>query len=152
MSKRLNNYPDPVKVVDQYSADAVKLYLINSPIVRADTLKFSEDGVQGIVRNVFLPWYNSFVFLIQNIVRFEDMNKGTKFEYDPSRRHKVTNPLDIWIIAANQNLIKFFRTEMDNYRLYTVVPELLDFLDQLTNWYIRLNRTRMKGENGKEEM
>jgi isoleucyl-tRNA synthetase len=56
--------------------------------------------------------------------------------------------MDKWIIAANQNLIKNVRFEMDAYRLYNVVKYMLEFLGQLTNWYVRLNRTRMKGEDG----
>ena len=59
--------------------------------------------------------------------------------------------MDKWIIAANQHLIKFVRNEMDNYRLYNVVRHMLQFLEQLTNWYVRLNRSRMKGEEGPKE-
>lgn len=59
--------------------------------------------------------------------------------------------MDKWIIAANQNLIKFVRNEMDNYRLYNVVRHMLQFLEELTNWYVRLNRSRMKGEDGVQE-
>ena len=56
--------------------------------------------------------------------------------------------MDRWIVSATQNLIKYVRHEMDTYHLYNVVKPLLSFLDQLTNWYVRLNRTRMKGEEG----
>ena len=59
--------------------------------------------------------------------------------------------MDRWIISANQNLIKLVRHEMDHYKLYNVVRPLLTFLESLTNWYVRLNRTRMKGEDGIEE-
>lgn len=59
--------------------------------------------------------------------------------------------MDRWIIAANQNLIKFVRNEMDNYRLYNVVRHMLQFLEQLTNWYVRLNRSRMKGEESVQD-
>jgi isoleucyl-tRNA synthetase len=59
--------------------------------------------------------------------------------------------MDKWIIAANQHLIKFVRNEMDNYRLYNVVRHMLSFLEQLTNWYVRLNRNRMKGEEGQSD-
>ena len=76
--------------------------------------------------------------------------------YDPKLKDKLfesekTNIMDKWIIAANQHLIKFVRDEMDNYRLYNVVRHMLNFLEQLTNWYVRLNRPRMKGEEGPEE-
>lgn len=151
MSKSKKNYPDPMKMVNEFSADAVKLYMLNSPVVRAEPLKFSTEGVKGVVRNVFLPWYNSYRFLIQNIYRLEEQT-GISFNYSPSLRHKSTNILDKWIIGANQNLIKMFRTEMDSYRLYTIIRYLLSFLDDLTKWYIRLNRSRMKGQEGVEEM
>lgn len=59
--------------------------------------------------------------------------------------------MDRWIQAKTQNLIKKVREEMDNYRLYTVVDPLLKFLDNLTNWYVRLNRSRLKGEISEED-
>lgn len=61
------------------------------------------------------------------------------------------NFMDRWIVSATQNLIKLVRREMDSYKLYNVVPPLLNFLEQLTNWYVRLNRPRMKGDEGIEE-
>ena len=60
MSKKKKNYPDPMKVVNEYGADAVRLYLINSPVVKAETLKFKEDGVKNVLKDVFLPWYNAY--------------------------------------------------------------------------------------------
>jgi len=59
--------------------------------------------------------------------------------------------MEQWIIAYCHHLIKFVRTEMESYRLYTVVSELLLFLDKLTNWFIRLNRTVLKGDLGEKE-
>lgn len=138
-------------MIDNYSADAVKLYMLNSPLVRADNLKFTEKHVQEVIRQVFLPWYNSYWFLVQNINRWEEKT-GKNFEFDEHWRHNVTNVLDKWIISANQTLLGFFRNEMDNYRLFTIVKGLLSFLDDLTKWYIRLNRSRMKGDNGEEDM
>lgn len=64
MSKRLKNYPEPGIVMDKFGADALRLYLINSPVVRAETLKFKEEGVKEIIARVFLPWYNAFKFFI----------------------------------------------------------------------------------------
>lgn len=71
MSKRLKNYPDPMDMVHAYGADAIRLYLMNSPLVHAETLNFKEDGLKLTVREVFLPWYNVYRFLIQNIIRYE---------------------------------------------------------------------------------
>ena len=70
MSKRLKNYPDPTLVINKYGADALRMYLINSPVVRAEPLKFQEDGVLGVVKDVFLPWFNAFRFLMQNVTRW----------------------------------------------------------------------------------
>ena len=155
MSKSKKNYPDPMFIAHSFGADACRLYLCNSPVVRAEPLKFSSEGVKGIVRDVFLPWYNAYRFLIQNITRLEK-STGKNFVFDPLMKDLIwdrenTNIMDKWIIAANQNLIKYVRHEMDNYRLYNVVRHMLQFLEQLTNWYVRLNRSRMKGEEGIEE-
>ena len=67
MSKHLKNYPDPVNVVNKFGADALHLYLVNSPVVRAETLKFKESGVKDVVKDVFLPWFNAYRFLMQNM-------------------------------------------------------------------------------------
>lgn len=71
MSKSKKNYPDPMLVFNTYGADACRLYLCNSPVVRAEELKFSEVGVKNIVREVFLPYFNAYRFLIQNVSRWE---------------------------------------------------------------------------------
>lgn len=71
MSKRFKNYPDPMIVCNNHGADAVRLYLMNSPLVRAGSLNFVEEGVSDVVKNIFLPWYNAYRFLIQNISKYE---------------------------------------------------------------------------------
>lgn len=73
MSKRLQNYPDPVAVVKSHGADALRLYLITSPVVRAEVLKFNESGVKDVVKDVLLPWFNAYRFLIQNVLRLEQV-------------------------------------------------------------------------------
>ena len=78
MSKSKKNYPDPMVVVDKFGADAVRLYLINSPVVKAENLRFKEEGVQGILRDVFLPWYNAYRFLFQNIESYEQ-SEGVEY-------------------------------------------------------------------------
>ena len=65
MSKRAKNYPNPVDVIKKHGADALRLYLINSPVVRAQNLRFVESGVHEVVKDVFLPWYNALRFLIE---------------------------------------------------------------------------------------
>ncbi|XP_041129099.1 isoleucine--tRNA ligase, cytoplasmic-like [Polyodon spathula] len=150
MSKRKKNYPDPVQIVNSYGADALRLYLINSPVVRAENLRFKEDGVRDVLKDVFLPWYNAYRFVIQNVQRLHK-EEGIQFLYNESTVKKSDNIMDKWILSFTQSLIQFFKAEMNAYRLYTVVPRLVKFVDMLTNWYVRTNRRRLKGESGTED-
>eukprot|EP01133_Synstelium_polycarpum_P006737 gene6737-7831_t len=150
MSKRLKNYPDPMDVVNLYGSDALRLYLISSPVVKAETLKFQEKGVKDMLKDVFLPWFNAYRFLVQNVLRHEKAVDGS-FVPRIANALASTNITDRWILASCQSLIEFVRAEMAAYRLYTVVPRLTRFIDQLTNWYVRLNRKRFKGALGEED-
>ncbi|CAM9582566.1 unnamed protein product [Chrysoparadoxa australica] len=152
MSKRLKNYPPPTDVVDKYGADCLRLYLVNSPVVRAEPLKFNEGGVLGVVKEVYLPWFNAFRFFAQQVERWEGSGETKqKFKPSPSRAAASTNVMDIWVQADIQDLIRFVHAEMKGYRLYTVVPRLVKTVKSLTNWYVRLNRLRLKGAEGPEE-
>ncbi|GIL48146.1 hypothetical protein Vafri_4840 [Volvox africanus] len=150
MSKRLKNYPDPTEVIDKYGADALRLYLINSPVVRAETLRFKEEGVYAVVKDVFLPWYNAYRFLVQNILRLE-LETGSRFRPVSPAELRPSNVLDRWIGAASRSLTAYVATEMGAYRLYTVVPYLVKFIENLTNVYVRYNRKRLKGSKGGED-
>ncbi|XP_017877924.1 isoleucine--tRNA ligase, cytoplasmic [Ceratina calcarata] len=145
MSKRKKNYPDPMEIINKYGADALRLYLINSPVVRAENLRFKEEGVRDVIKDVFLPWYNAFRFLMQNVERFEREEK-VNFVYDDSRGVYSDNIMDRWILSFTQTLLQSFKREMQAYKLYTVIPHLVKYIDNLTNWYVRMNRRRIKGE------
>uniref|UniRef100_A0A8C3LHP7 isoleucine--tRNA ligase n=1 Tax=Chrysolophus pictus TaxID=9089 RepID=A0A8C3LHP7_CHRPC len=151
MSKRKKNYPDPMAIVNSYGADALRLYLINSPVVRAENLRFKEEGVRDILKDVFLPWYNAYRFLVQNVHILQHKDEGREFLYNENTVKESNNIMDKWILSFTQSLIQFFKAEMAAYRLYTVVPRLVKFVDILTNWYVRMNRRRLKGENGTED-
>ncbi|KAI0812605.1 isoleucine-tRNA ligase [Irpex lacteus] len=149
MSKSLKNYPDPNVVIDSYGADATRMFLVNSPIVRGDNLRFREEGVREVVSRVLLPWLNSFRFFLGQVA----LHRKTglfDFKYNP-HAPVSNNVMDRWILARCQSLIKLVNEEMAAYRLYTIIPRLLDLIDELTNWYIRFNRRRLKGEDGKED-
>lgn len=148
MSKSLKNYPDPNIVLNKYGADALRLYLINSPVLKAETLKFKEEGVKEVVTKVLLPWWNSYKFLEGQIALLKKTSE-IDFKYDPSVQSD--NVMDRWILASMQSLVQHIHEEMALYKLYAVVPRLLHFIDELTNWYIRFNRRRLKGENGLDD-
>ncbi len=132
MSKSLKNYPDPMKLIDEHGADALRLYLIDSPAVKAEEIRFSEKGVRDIVRRVMLRFWNAYSFFISyaNIDGF----------VPTGRVGRSQNPLDQWVLSRLNRLIDHTNKEMAAYRLYSVVPELLQFIEALTNTYIRLNR------------
>jgi len=140
MSKRLKNYPDPTEVISRHGADALRLFMIDSPAVRAEDLCFSENGVRELVRRVLLPWWNSYKFFI-TYARLDE------WRFDPAvLAERSDNILDRWILSRLQSLIKRVTREMGQYHLYNVVTPLLNFIDELTNGYIRLNRRRFWGE------
>merc|ERR550519_3343849 len=149
MSKSKKNYPDPMIIVNKYGADALRLYLINSPVVKAESLRFKEEGVLAVLKDVFLPWYNAYRFLFQNIEQFE--KEEGEFVWTEDSFGKSDNIMDKWIVSFAQSLLEFVAREMAAYRLYTVIPRLVKFIDNLTNWYVRMNRKRLKGEGGKED-
>ncbi|KAL8144763.1 hypothetical protein AgCh_003100 [Apium graveolens] len=151
ISKRSKNYPSPLEVINDYGADALRLYVINSPLVRAEPLRFKKEGVYGVVKDVFLPWYNAYRFLVQNAKRLELEGLALFAPLDQATLQKSSNVLDQWINSATQSLVHFVRQEMDAYRLYTVVPYLLKYLDNLTNIYVRFNRRRLKGGTPEED-
>lgn len=143
MSKRLKNYPDPMEVLDRHGADALRLYLMNSPVVRAQDLRFSEKGVEEIVRKILLRWWNAYSFFVSyaNIDRFQP-----KGDADQS-----PNILDQWILSRLQSLTSHTHQEMEGYRLYNVVPGLVQFIEELTNTYIRFNRRHFWQEGMPED-
>ena len=136
MSKRLRNYPPPDDVVDRYGADALRAYLINSPVVRAEPMRFSERGVREVVRSVILPLWNatSFFLTYASVDGWAPPATPTPV----GERHI----LDQWVTSVVQSLVDEVNREMEAYRLYNVIPGVLGFIDHLTNWYIRRSRRR----------
>ncbi|EPQ62925.1 Bgt-3031 [Blumeria graminis f. sp. tritici] len=150
MSKRLKNYPDPSIIMNKYGSDALRLYLINSPAVKAEPLRFKESGVKDVVAKVLLPLWNSFKFFEGQVLLLKK-SEDIDYVFDPSAEINNSNVMDRWILASCQSLLQFVDEEMAAYRLYTVVPRLLELIDNTTNWYIRFNRKRLKGDLGLED-
>lgn len=147
MSKRLKNYPDPNEMLDLFGADALRAYMIDSPVVRAEELRFDESGLKEIVRTVVLPYWNvlSFFTTYASVDRW-DPRAGLA----PPIAERAD--IDRWILSVLQSLIRDVNVEMEAYRLYTVVPRLVAFIDDLTNWYVRRSRARFwKSEDDRDK-
>ena len=135
MSKRLKNYPDPNLMLNTYGADAIRLYMIYSPVVKAESLKFSENGVKQLMRDLLIPWWNAYSFFVTyaNVDKFND----AEVVYPESE-----NVLDRWIVSSMETLIADVTAAMDSYDLQKAVRPFVRFIEDLTNWYIRRSRRR----------
>jgi isoleucyl-tRNA synthetase len=137
MSKSKKNYPDPVQILRDVGADPLRAYLIDSPVVRAEPLRFSESGLREIVRTVVLPYWNALSFFTTYAIV-----DGFRPGESKARPIAARPELDRFILSGLASLVRDVNHEMEGYRLYNVVPRLVGFIDVLTNWYIRLSRRR----------
>ena len=145
MSKSLRNYPDPNELIGRTGADAIRLFMINSAALKAEDLRFSEEGVKNIVKQVMLPLWNAVSFFISN--HNADAAKG-QLDWKPGQALRSENELDRWMLAVLQDLSEKVEQEMAAYRLYNVVPAIISAVDDLTNWYVRRSRRRFwKSDN-----
>jgi len=138
MSKKLKNYPDPTEMMEKYGADAMRFYMLSSPVVQADNLLFSEKGVDEIAKKNIERLYNVFAF-------YQLYQDGTQ----ASSASK--NILDLWIISRLNNLIKNITEGYENYRVDLATRPLTDFIDDFSVWYLRRSRERFKKEGFKEQ-
>ncbi len=138
MSKSLKNYPDPFEIFDRLGADGLRAFLINSPVLRAEPLRFSTDGVREVVRTVLLPLWNTFSFF----TTYAEADGITRLDLDRAPPPSERPELDRWILSVLQSLIGEVNRQMEGYYLYAVIPPTLGFIDDLTNWYVRRSRRR----------
>lgn len=133
MSKRLKNYPEPGIVIEKFGADAIRLYLMNSPAVMADDLRFSGKGVELVLRQALIPLWNSYVFLA---------TYAKIYNWKPKDFPVPKADIDRWILSVLQKLVHDVNEAMTAYELQAAVQPLVGFVDHLTDWYIRRNRGR----------
>ncbi|MEM5948352.1 isoleucine--tRNA ligase [Spirochaetia bacterium 38H-sp] len=145
MSKSERNYTDPKDVIDTFGADALRLFLMSSAVVRAEELRYSDDGVKEILKTVLIPLWNAYSFF----VTYANID-GIK----PSSAPKsVNNPLDIWILSESSKLVEDVTRELDRYDLVKAIEPIVAFVDSLNNWYIRRSRRRFwKSENDDDKV
>lgn len=133
MSKSLRNYPDPMAVFDSHGADAMRWYLLSSPILRGGDFSVTEVGMRDTVRQVLLPMWNSYYFL--SLYANAENKSGAV-------RTDSTNVLDRYVLAKLADTIDSVTASMDTYDLFAACSTIRNFLDVLTNWYIRRSRDR----------
>ncbi len=138
MSKSLRNYPDPMDVINEFGADALRGYLLDSPLLRAEPIRFSSSGVRNVVRTVMLPlWHTASFFTTYaeaDGITLADLAAAPPVDQRPE--------IDRWIISVLQSLVADVNRHMEDYELSAVVTPTLGFIDHLTNWYVRRSRRR----------
>lgn len=139
-SKRDNNFVSPIGVCDEYGADALRLYLIGSHAANGESFSFNANHIKEINAKYF-QWLNALRFFIEHITKFQ--KDGNVF--DINEYINSDNIMDKWIISRVKTLLLNIRNNMSNYTFYKIKAEIMDFIEELTNWYIKLNRNRLRG-------
>ena len=132
MSKRLKNYPEPDEVMDKYGADALRFYLLSSPVMEGENLNFSESGVKESMQKV--------VMLLDNVLSFYKLYAGNK----ESGKFETDNILDRWILSKLNLLVQDVTEAMEAYYLVKAVRPIQEFINELSTWYVRRSRDRFK--------
>ncbi len=140
MSKSERNYTDPTEVMDQFGADALRLFLMNSAVVKAEDLRYSDDGVREVLKNIIIPLWNAYSFFVTYANLDEVFSSGPPEDPD--------NPLDRWILSEAERLVGEVTEQLDLYDLQKAIGPMVNFIDLLNNWYIRRSRRRFwRSEN-----
>ncbi len=145
MSKSLRNFTDPMEVINNFGADALRLFLMNSAVVRAESLKYSDDGVKDVLKSIIIPLWNSYSFF----VTYANIDEAAPSE---APAHP-DNPLDQWILSETLHLVQDVTEQLDAYDIQKAIEPIVRFIDLLNNWYIRRSRRRFwKSENDGDKM
>jgi len=139
MSKRLKNYPEPTLVVNKYSADALRYYMLSSPVVHGEELRFTESGVDEIQKKV--------IGRLLNVVSFYKLYENRNIPGSSESK----NVLDKWIIARLNETTREIENAIDKYELDRAVRPVGIFVDDLSTWYLRRSRGRFKDKNKEDK-
>jgi isoleucyl-tRNA synthetase len=145
LSKRLQNYPDPVEVFDTIGSDAMRWSLLSSAAVRGGDMVAAKGPMQDAVRQVLLPIWNAWYFLALYANAGSSLRAGRTLPADEAAG--LDNVLDRYVLAKTRQLVEAVTEEMDAFDLSGACAEISAFLDSLNNWYIRRSRERFWGED-----
>lgn len=144
MSKSKKNYPDPSILIERYGVDAIRFYMLSTPVMNADDLNFSEKGVKEVAQKVNM--------LLYNVLSFYKMYADTssKLQVASESGLQVKHVLDVWVVNRLRQLQGAVTWQMEHYNTVKVCREIVEFVNDLSTWYVRRNRDRIKagGEDG----
>ena len=133
MSKSLRNYPDVYEVFDTYGADAMRWFLMASPVLRGGDMSVTEAGIRDAVRHVLLPLWNVWYFFTLY---------ANAEGYTAVPRTDSEHLLDRYVLAKTRALVEDVTARMDEYDVSGACTAVRSYLDALTNWYVRRSRDR----------
>jgi isoleucyl-tRNA synthetase len=136
LSKHVKNYSDPMDLVATYSADAARYYLLSSQLMRSEDLKFSDKGVDEVLKKIIMR--------LQNVYSFFEMYGGFDVK---AKKDNSKNVLDKWILARLKEVATQMTRATDNYELDRATRPIADFVDDLSTWFLRRSRDRFKSDN-----
>lgn len=135
MSKSKKNFPDPMKLIEQYGVDSLRLYLMSSSVMKSHNFNFVEKDVADVRKKVFNIWYNTFAFY--------NMYAGDR-KVDLNKVPAPKNIMDRWIMSLLNTLTRDVTEYMDNYDVVRASRALMSFVDELSTWYLRRSRDRLR--------
>lgn len=146
MSKHLRNYPDVNGVFDKFGSDAMRWFLMSSPILRGGNLIVTAEGIRDTVRQVMLPVWSSYYFFT---LYANAANGGKGFDARRLRADEVDNlpRMDQYLLARTRLLVERVEKSLDDFAISDACEAVTDFIDVLTNWYIRNTRDRFWNED-----
>lgn len=146
MAKSKGNYPDPNILINKYGADTLRLYLLSTPVVKAESIKFDEIAIGKLQQNSVVKIYNIALFLMEKISLYNLEYPTDPIKY-PSKQEleSMNNILDQWIINKTGLLLKEIDNDLSTYKISSIASKILAYIEQLTNWYLKMARERMKG-------
>ncbi len=145
MSKSLRNYTDPMKVMQEFSADALRLFLMNSAVTRADDLCYTDEGVREILKNLIIPLWSAYSFFI-TYIRLDNIDV-------PPAKSESGNPLDRWILSLCESMVRDVTEGLETYDMQKAITPIVNFIDALNNWFIRRSRRRFwRSENDSDKL
>lgn len=148
MSKRLKNYPEPAEIIERYGADALRYYLLSSPAVRSEEIKFSEQGVDEAQKKVVARLFNVLAFFELYAGRPSSVNASAG---RPTKGVRTSaHVLDQWILARLAQASTAAEAALEAYELDAAVRPLGEFVDDLSTWYLRRSRERFKGDDSRD--